>query len=69
MRWFTSLMIGLFLLGSSAAGNSVNLTIQEPAGVARTGWPVTSGIPIARGTMQKQDVLHAAMVTCRSWKV
>jgi len=61
MHRFISLMIALFSLVSSAAGNSVNLTVQEPAGVARAGWPVTSGIPIARGTMQKQDVMHAAL--------
>jgi hypothetical protein len=40
----------MFSLMPAQAGR-VRLTVQEPAGVARTAWPVTSGIPFAKGAL------------------
>lgn len=37
-------------LWARAAGE-VALTVSEPSGVARRGWPVTSGVPFARGAL------------------
>jgi len=34
------------------AATSVRLTVHEPTGQARTGWPVTSGVPLPRGVLQ-----------------
>jgi len=43
------------LVSSSAAtwawAAEVPLRVEEPAGVERTGWPVTSGIPLAKGAL------------------
>lgn len=36
-----------------AAALDVALTVNEPAGVARRGWPVTSGVPVARGELRE----------------
>ncbi|NQT38791.1 MAG: hypothetical protein HQ581_14950, partial [Planctomycetes bacterium] len=35
----------------AAPAGEVPLTVEEPSGVARTQWPVTSGIPFARGAL------------------
>ncbi len=29
----------------------IKLTIEEPAGVDRTNWPVTQGVPFGRGEL------------------
>ena len=34
-----------------AEAATVKLTVSEPSGVRRTGWPVTSGSPLARGAL------------------
>lgn len=33
------------------AATSVPLTVEEPSGVQRTAWPVTSGVPLAQGAL------------------
>jgi len=45
----------IFLLGclaASAAGGELELSVTEPVGVVRQGWPVTSGIPLAEGELR-----------------
>jgi len=43
------LIITLTLLASTDQGKGIELSITEPMGVARAGWPVTSGVPLAPG--------------------
>ena len=42
------LVVALF----SQTDQPVGLTVDEPAGVARQAWPVTSGIPLAEGAVR-----------------
>jgi len=50
------------ICGSASAGpvTKVQLTLQEPAGVARANWPVTSGVPFAKGVLTTADGLRPA---------
>jgi len=41
----------LLLAARAEAGADVKLTVEEPTGVQRIAWPVTSGIPMARGAL------------------
>ena len=52
-----SLLMLLFLTGQTALGavQEIALTVTEPSGVERAGWPVTSGIPLARGELRRQQ--------------
>ncbi|MDO8539528.1 MAG: hypothetical protein Q7S40_03745 [Opitutaceae bacterium] len=46
------LLIGLLCSFSAAAfAADVVLNVEEPSGVARSGWPVTSGVPFAPGAL------------------
>lgn len=48
-----SLFIGYLLLtGAMTYAAEVPLTVEEPSGVKREAWPVTSGIPFARGVLR-----------------
>ena len=47
------LIIALTLLASTAQGKGIELSITEPMGVARAGWPVTSGVPLAPGELRR----------------
>lgn len=38
-------------LAAAASAADLALTVIEPGGVTRTGWPVTSGVPFAQGTL------------------
>ena len=40
-----------------AAGEVVRLSVTEPAGVARTAWPVTSGVPLGRAAVKDHRAL------------
>jgi hypothetical protein len=42
----------LFLAAPAAVGADVRLTVQEPSGVQRVMWPVTSGIPMRQGALK-----------------
>ena len=44
--------LALCLIPAAALAATVKLTVQEPSGVARKGWPVTSGIPFAQGALR-----------------
>lgn len=37
--------------GGGAGAAKVKLTVEEPSGVARQSWPVTSGVPLAAGAL------------------
>ena len=49
-----SLMIFSLITAIAPGANAkdVALTVAEPSGVARKGWPVTSGIPLAQGELR-----------------
>ena len=36
----------------TGAEHAVSLTVTEPSGIARKSWPVTSGVPLARGQLR-----------------
>ena len=40
------------LLATNAGAAEVKLTVEEPSGVQRTAWPVSSGIPMAQGELK-----------------
>ena len=52
----------VLLLAPPALAGSVQLTVEEPSGVDREQWPVTSGIPLAAGELleARQVALEAA---------
>ena len=52
MRCFVFVGTVLLALALQAAAGTVNLTVEEPSGVPRQGWPVTSGIPLAEGALE-----------------
>jgi len=43
------------LMSLRAEGATVKLTVAEPSGVERKGWPVTSGIPFAQGALREPE--------------
>ena len=51
MRLYWILLCAVVVLSSSVRGGEIELTVIEPSGVARSGWPVTSGVPLARGAL------------------
>ena len=53
MRACTLLIGVLVVLNSGALAQEISLTIAEPSGVKRTGFPVTSGVPLARGELRR----------------
>ena len=38
--------------GTAGETTTVRLTVVEPSGVARSNWPVTSGVPLGRGVVR-----------------
>ncbi|MFH1269362.1 MAG: hypothetical protein ABIK89_26840, partial [Planctomycetota bacterium] len=51
MRRFPLLWVVLLTAACQAAAAEVKITVEEPSGVERTGWPVASGIPFAEGAL------------------
>ncbi|MDP3073666.1 MAG: GDSL-type esterase/lipase family protein [Opitutaceae bacterium] len=49
------------LTRSQVTAQDVALSVTEPSGVTRQGWPVTSGVPFAQGVLP--DDRNAALVT------
>jgi len=49
-RAFAALVFCLFTV--AALAEETRLTVEEPAGVQRHQWPVTSGIPMAQGVLR-----------------
>ena len=52
MRRFALVWLASVLATWQAEAGTVKLTVEEPSGVRRTGWPVTSGIPFACGALK-----------------
>jgi len=50
-----ALSLVLVALAVRAVAGEVRLTVAEPSGVARQGWPVTSGVPFAQGALKAPD--------------
>jgi hypothetical protein len=50
-----AMVCGVFV--SAVPAGEVRLTVEEPAGVARTQWPVSSGIPLAPGALRDEQVV------------
>ena len=48
---------------STIAAGELRLSVTEPTGVARSGWPVTSGIPLARGALSHSENVTLASDT------
>ncbi len=50
-------LIALVLMSAAweACAATVRLTVEEPSGVERVGWPVTSGIPLAQGAVSNPE--------------
>jgi hypothetical protein len=43
--------LGAMIFALAADAGELRLTVDEPAGISRAGWPVTSGVPLARGAL------------------
>ncbi len=52
MRRWMILAFASCLAATAVAAGEIRLTVQEPAGVQRQQWPVTSGIPLAQGALR-----------------
>ncbi|MBU1613974.1 PKD domain-containing protein [bacterium] len=46
-------------------GLDIDLTVEERAGVARTGWPVTSGLPLPKGMLTAAGILYSNGIQAR----
>jgi hypothetical protein len=47
--------LGVLIVSLTAADAAeLRLTVDEPTGVRRAGWPVTSGVPLARGALSDE---------------
>src|ERR1700733_14949614 len=57
-RKFAHIFVACFCT-SMASAMEVSLTVAEPSGVSRKDWPLTSGIPFARGELK--DAAAAAL--------
>ena len=51
MRGTLLSVVLLLLTACSVAAGTVRVTVEEPSGVARKSWPVTSGVPLAKGAL------------------
>ena len=56
-RWQFLTILSVVMTGSAAWGATVRvpLVVQEPTGLARTDWPITSGIPFAKGALAASE--------------
>ena len=52
MRHCGMLVLLFAFAATELVGSEIRVTVQEPSGVDRTLWPVTSGIPFAQGVLQ-----------------
>lgn len=52
MRHLAVLCVVLSAVTGQTSAVEVKIAVEEPSGVDRTGWPVTSGIPLAEGTLK-----------------
>lgn len=52
MRLWIIFTSALCLAATPVAAEEIRMTVQEPAGVLRQQWPVTSGIPLAQGVLR-----------------
>ncbi len=53
MRRWIWLSVVLLLAATASLAGEVRLCVEEPAGVERRQWPVTSGIPLAQGALRE----------------
>ena len=51
MRRFSFVWVVFLTAACQATAAEVKITVEEPSGVERKGWPVTSGIPFAEGAL------------------
>jgi hypothetical protein len=51
MRGTVLSVVLLHLMVCSVTAGTLRVTVEEPSGVARTRWPVTSGVPLAQGDL------------------
>jgi len=52
MNRSTRLTVLLLLFACSAVAGTLQVTVEEPAGVPRQQWPVTSGVPLPTGILR-----------------
>ena len=60
MRYLACVCV-VFLYVWHAEAATLKISVEEPTGVSRKGWPVTSGIPLAQGALK--DAAAAALFT------
>src|SRR5262245_11066024 len=51
-----AMLLLLLVVVPRAAATELPLAILEPTGVKRSGWPVTSGIPLPQGALRDQEL-------------
>lgn len=62
--WFTNKTIGVLIILLTLPGNAnskegtVPIIVEEPSGVERNGWPVTSGVPMAEGILRDSSYVR-----------
>lgn len=61
MCYFRSTCVVLLLFGWHAEAATLKISVEEPTGVPRNGWPITSGVPLAQGPLK--DAAAAALFT------
>ncbi len=57
MRTLATCWLICFMFGVSACAAEFTLTVEEPSGVVRTQWPVTSGVPFAEGALRDEQTV------------
>ncbi|HSW46407.1 MAG TPA: hypothetical protein VLM89_12635 [Phycisphaerae bacterium] len=56
--WLGTLPMGILsLVQVGSAAEAIRLSVTEPSGMSRADWPVTSGVPFARGVLREADSL------------
>ncbi|MFH1919227.1 MAG: hypothetical protein ABIP48_04970, partial [Planctomycetota bacterium] len=55
MRRFSFTWVVLLATVCQATAAEVKISVEEPSGVGRIGWPVTSGIPFAEGALADHE--------------
>lgn len=61
MRSVVLVSCALLLFVPRTIAGTMQLTVEEPSGVARAQWPVTSGVPLASGELREAS--EAALLT------
>ena len=68
LRISVTSVAALLAAAFSAHAGTIPITVEEPSGVDRQSWPVTSGIPFAQGILTAVDQVALMTDSGKGWR-